>query len=403
MPIYVDENVVPTGRMKTRSSTAKDTKTMGDKRNKDKGGLGGTKRSALGDVTNRQADVIKVQGKKSGSIPANQKPRVLRKSALETQNQVMQTDMSSPVMDSNKPLPTCISSNLKEMSLSKRKNLHDIDSCESNNELSVWQYAEDINSHFLEMEKHRMPNADYMDHQSDVNSKMRAILVDWLVDVHAKYSLLPQTLHIAVDLIDRYLDNERNVRRQRLQLVGITAMFIASKYEEIYPPEASEFVRITDNAYSTEDVFTMEECMLKTLTFRVTSPTAHQFLMRFLKASKSTDPSTPSFAHYVIDCALQEYSLMKYPPSAKAAAAIHIARMQMDELPIWNATLEYHTSYSKASLAPCVREIMEIIWKFQNGIKTSSKLTAVKRKYSKDKFLNVSLMELKDDLPEDSY
>ena len=81
MPIYVDENVVPTGRMKTRSSTAKvhcihiyhvnynylhddflqDTKTMGDKRNKDKGGLGGTKRSALGDVTNRQADVIKVQ------------------------------------------------------------------------------------------------------------------------------------------------------------------------------------------------------------------------------------------------------------------------------------------------------------------------------------------------------
>lgn len=101
---------------------------------------------------------------------------------------------------------------------------------------------------FLQMK--RKTSSSYMARQSDITSKMRAILVDWLVDVHYKYGLLPQTLHIAVLLIDQYLEKNLSVKRQRLQLVGVAAMFIASKYEEIYPPEAEDFVKITDNAYS---------------------------------------------------------------------------------------------------------------------------------------------------------
>lgn len=178
-----------------------------------------------------------------------------------------------------------------------------------------------------------------MERQDDINSKMRTILIDWLVDVHFKYSMSPQTLHMAVGLIDRYLDKETTIRRQRLQLVGITAMFIASKYEEIYPPEAYEFVRITDHAYTIEDVFDMEESMLKALGYRVTSPTAYQFVNRFLKASGSTSEKTRCFALYVIDRSLQEYRLLKYPPSVIAASAIHIARTQMNERPTWVSAL----------------------------------------------------------------
>lgn len=234
-----------------------------------------------------------------------------------------------------------------------------------------------------------------MDHQDDINSKMRTILIDWLVDVHFKYSMSPQTLHMAVGLIDRYLDKETTIRRQRLQLVGITAMFIASKYEEIYPPEAYEFVRITDHAYAIEDVFCMEEKMLKTLGYRVTSPTTYQFVNRFLKASGSTNEKTRCFALYVIDRSLQEYRLIKYPPSVIAASAVHIARTQMNERPTWHSTLEHHTTYSESCIALCIRDIKEMIWSYQNGIK-SSKLTAVKRKYSKAKFSEVSLIQLSD-------
>jgi len=83
--------------------------------------------------------------------------------------------------------------------------------------------------------------------QNDINEKMRSILVDWLVEVHVKFKLLPETLFLTVNLIDRYLEAKK-VLRQKLQLVGVTSMLIASKYEEIYAPEVKDFVYITDKA-----------------------------------------------------------------------------------------------------------------------------------------------------------
>lgn len=171
--------------------------------------------------------------------------------------------------------------------------------------------------------------------QTDINSKMRAILIDWLVDVHYKYALLPQTLHIAILLIDRFLEKNKALKRQKLQLVGITAMFVASKYEEIYPPEASDFVKITDNAYSKEELFQMERELLAGLEYRVTFPTSYQFMKRFVKASKPKDDRVEHFAHYVIDRTLQEIRMLKYAPSLIAASAVHMAKTQMDELPAW--------------------------------------------------------------------
>jgi cyclin B len=75
-----------------------------------------------------------------------------------------------------------------------------------------------------------------MEAQPDVNEKMRDILIDWLVEVHLKYKLVPETLYLTVSLIDKYLEKVV-VNREKLQLVGVTAMLIASKYEEIYAPE----------------------------------------------------------------------------------------------------------------------------------------------------------------------
>ena len=92
-----------------------------------------------------------------------------------------------------------------------------------------------------------------MKKQPDINNSMRAILVDWLVEVAEEYKLSQDTLYLAVNYIDRFLSS-MVVLRKKLQLVGTACMLIASKLEEIYPPEVAEFVYITDDTYSGKEV-----------------------------------------------------------------------------------------------------------------------------------------------------
>ena len=96
-----------------------------------------------------------------------------------------------------------------------------------------------------------------MANQHDITEKMRSILFDWLIDVHLKFNLRQETLFLCRHLVDGFL-TANSIERTKLQLVGITALFIASKYEEIYPPMLKDFVKITDDAYSKQDVLDME-------------------------------------------------------------------------------------------------------------------------------------------------
>ena len=98
-----------------------------------------------------------------------------------------------------------------------------------------------------------MAKPRYMRKQRDINHSMRSILVDWLVEVSQEYRLDSQTLFMAVSYIDRFL-SEMSVQRGKLQLVGVTAMLLASKYEEVYPPAVDEFVYITANTCSRAQV-----------------------------------------------------------------------------------------------------------------------------------------------------
>lgn len=125
---------------------------------------------------------------------------------------------------------------------------------------------------------------DYMDSQLEINENMRAILVDWLVVVHSKFELSPETLYLTTNIIDRFL-SVKTVPRRELQLVGISAMLIASKYEEIWPPQVDDFVSLTDNAYSNVQILVMEKMILGKLEWTLTVPTLYVFLVRFIKAA----------------------------------------------------------------------------------------------------------------------
>merc|ERR1719456_682745 len=129
--------------------------------------------------------------------------------------------------------------------------------------------------------------ADYLESQPDINAKMRAILIDWLVEVHMKYKLKTETLFLAVNIIDRFLER-KSMTRKKLQLVGVTGMLIAAKFEEIYPPEVRDFVYITDKAYTKEEILSMEVLMLTVLEFAVNCPTVAHFFERYQRINRST-------------------------------------------------------------------------------------------------------------------
>ncbi|MEQ2157376.1 hypothetical protein GOODEAATRI_001259 [Goodea atripinnis] len=171
----------------------------------------------------------------------------------------------------------------------------------------VPEYAAEIHTYLREMEVKTRPKAGYMKKQPDITNSMRAILVDWLVEVGEEYKLQNETLYLAVNYIDRFLSS-MSVLRGKLQLVGTAAMLLASyvpafttthflrlytcpcvkvtivqcrKFEEIYPPEVAEFVYITDDTYTKKQVLRMEHLVLKVLSFDLAAPTINQFLTQY--------------------------------------------------------------------------------------------------------------------------
>jgi hypothetical protein len=163
----------------------------------------------------------------------------------------------------------------------------------------------------------------YMEDQDEINSMMRAILIDWLVEVHMKFKLVPETLYLCINIIDRYC-SQVEVERRKLQLVGVTALLLACKYEEIYPPEVRDCVYITDRAYTRQDVLDMEQKIVNTLQFKLTVPTAYPFLVRYLQVTKASE-LTGAAATYYMERTLQDYDFVQHRPSLVAAAAVCLA------------------------------------------------------------------------------
>jgi len=158
--------------------------------------------------------------------------------------------------------------------------------------------------------------------QNDINEKMRAILIDWLVEVHLKFKLVPETLYLTVNIIDRFLEKV-TISRQKLQLVGVAAMLIACKYEEIYAPEVKDFVYVTDKTYSREAILEMEGKILSVLKFNITVCTPLRFLERFSQIAKF-DERNFMLACYLLELSLIEYKMLKYEPSSLACSAIYL-------------------------------------------------------------------------------
>ncbi|XVF62280.1 hypothetical protein PTKIN_Ptkin08bG0204800 [Pterospermum kingtungense] len=255
----------------------------------------------------------------------------------------------------------------------------DIDGRDAKNPLAAVDYVEDLYEFYRRMEKCGCVSPNYMAQQSDINEKMRAILIDWLIEVHDKFDLMGETLFLTVNLIDRFLSHQTVVRK-KLQLIGLVAMLLACKYEEVSVPVVGDLILISDKAYSRKEVIEMERLMLNTLQFNMSFPTPYVFMRRFLKAAES-DKKLELLSFFLIELALVEYEMLKFQPSLLAAAAIYTAQCSLYGFKQWSRTCEWHSNYSEDQLLECSRLMVGFHEKAATG-----KLTGVHRKYCTSKF-----------------
>lgn len=237
------------------------------------------------------------------------------------------------------------------------------------------EYVHEIMEYLHVLEKQYVVQPNYMETtQTDVHHRMRAILIDWLVEVHMKFKLLQETLYLTVTIIDRYLEVVP-VSRSKLQLVGVCAMLIASKVEEIYAPEVRDFIYISDNAYTPTELLEMEKHMLLTLGFRFSNPLPLHFLRRNSKAA-GADSATHNTAKYIMELSLVDYVMVRFVPSQIAAGALFIA-LEVNNFGVWDATIEHYSKFSTERVAPVVEALREMIIR----AKKHPKLHAVRNKY----------------------
>ncbi|CBQ68369.1 probable Clb1-B-type cyclin 1 [Sporisorium reilianum SRZ2] len=229
----------------------------------------------------------------------------------------------------------------------KDEGWEDLDAEDAEDPLMVAEYVNDIFEYMKELEIVNMPNGDYMLTQNEINWDVRAILVDWLVDVHAKFRLLPETLYLAVNIIDRFL-SRRTISLSKLQLVGVTAMFIASKYEEVMCPSIQNFYYLADGGYTDVEILRAERYVLKVLDFSMSYANPMNFLRRISKAD-NYDIQTRTVAKYFMEISLLDYRLMEHPPSLVAAASVWLAR-EVLERGEWTPTLVHYSTYSEQEL-----------------------------------------------------
>ncbi|KAL8216255.1 hypothetical protein R6Q57_023092 [Mikania cordata] len=248
----------------------------------------------------------------------------------------------------------------------------------------------DIYQHLRASEVKKRPAIDFMEKvQKDINPSMRAILIDWLVEVAEEYRLVPDTLYLTINYIDRYLSGNL-MDRQRLQLLGVACMMIASKYEEICAPQVEEFCYITDNTYFKDEVLQMESSVLNFLKFELTAPTVRCFLRRFVRAAHGVN-EVPSMhleclASYISELSLVEYNMLRYAPSLVAASSIFLARfiLNASQNP-WNSTLRHYTQYLPSELFDCVNVLHTLVCECPK-----SSLPAIREKYSQHKYKSVA-------------
>ncbi|OAK95347.1 hypothetical protein IQ06DRAFT_58617 [Phaeosphaeriaceae sp. SRC1lsM3a] len=220
----------------------------------------------------------------------------------------------------------------------------------------VAEYGDEIFAYMHALEERMKPNALYMDHQAEIQWSMRSVLMDWLVQVHNRFTLLPETLFLAVNYVDRFLSC-KVVSLGKLQLVGATALFVAAKYEEINCPSVQEIVYMVDGAYTADEVLKAERFMLSMLQFELGWPGPMSFLRRISKAD-DYDLETRTLAKYFLEITVMDERFVGCAPSFLSAGAHCLARLMLKKGD-WSQAHVHYSGYTMSQLRQLLSTILE--------------------------------------------
>ena len=261
------------------------------------------------------------QSSKQATPKSEVEPRKKTMTVTESENRVVVEIKEEFVLEDGKQTEE----NIKE---AFQAGVPDLDADDYDDPLMVAEYVVEIFDYLKVLEEATMPNPDYMEHQEHLEWHLRGVLVDWLVEVHTRFHLLPETIFLAINIIDRFL-SARVVELEKLQLVGVTAMFIASKYEEVLSPHVQNFKHVADDSFTEEDILKAERFVLAALNYDLSYPNPMNFLRRISKAD-NYDIQTRTLGKYLLEISLLDHKFMKYHPSHIAAASMYLARLILE-------------------------------------------------------------------------
>lgn len=263
------------------------------------------------------------------------------------------------------------------------------------------EYIPEISKHLHSNEQVNTPNYNNIFLiQKSINNNTRSILIDWLIHIHYKMELHPETLYLSINIIDLYTEKQR-FDLVNYQLIGITSLFIASKYEEIYSPELNDFVYVVRKIYTKEDIIHMEYLICKELKFDFMFNSSFRFLSYYYMLSGDTNIKTLHLAQLFLETAMLSVDIMKYNASLRASSALFMARkillVRNNENKydidtgsngiIWNSELKLGSGYNLSELKYCMKKMILF---FQSVIKESD--LCLKHKFNSLEYSRVAMI-----------
>lgn len=284
------------------------------------------------------------------------------------------------------PLPPPVqANNLPDIKIIKN-NIIDYDATLLDNVFCEPHYAFDSFNYDKQQEVKFRTKKYLDDHELNhqITPRIRARLIDWLVDIQNDFQLEHESLYMAVKLVDQYL-MRKSVLKQNLELLYLTSIFISVKFD--YRPNfltISELVQEFGGRYNRKQVINFEIDILRTLNFEIRFPLSYGFLRRYARCTTSS-LQTLTLARYILESSLMEYEMIDILESKMAAASLLLAFKMLSLDMSWGETAEYYTGYKETDLDSLVGQLNEMISK-----PPDRKTNAIRRKYSNEVFMSVA-------------
>ncbi|KJZ77504.1 hypothetical protein HIM_03228 [Hirsutella minnesotensis 3608] len=249
--------------------------------------------------------------------------------------------------ETDDPRPSCVDARTAAQLVARQR--QDVIAGELSRQAAE-EYLEDILKHMQTMEEETLADASLIDTQREIQWYMRPYLIDFLVEAHAAFVLLPETLFLTVNLLDRYC-SKRVVYKHHYQLVGCAALLIAAKYgdKKDRVPQISELSNMCCGLYDAGMFTQMEMHVLNTLEWTIGHPTV-DFFSQLLVAYERDDKEVDCMASYLCEVALYHRDFVSTKPSIMARASLAVARAVLGRPEVVDRELDQEESAAAEAL-----------------------------------------------------